>query len=174
MQHYPPTSPTACTTDRGSITTFSTGRGSFPTNRAAYATISTNAGLCAQLLDTDKGVDVFVLWKGKPLADATVRLYCESGHEEGSAKTDQRGSVSFTDRQVEDGLNGIMVGHTVKGESGTIGQESYDTVVALPNCDLCGSRRFCTSSHRIAGICVVRNLPNDSSDGYQLWCGGER
>ena len=76
-------------------------------------------------VDTDSGVDVHVLWKGKPLADAEVRLYCQEGHEEGSAKTDANGKVSFNDKQVEDGTNGIMVGHTITGSQGTLGDQAY-------------------------------------------------
>ena len=77
--------------------------------------------LQAQLVDTDKGVDVFVLWKGKPLSGVTVSLYCEEGHEEGAAKTDKHGKVSFSDKEVEDGLNGIMVGHKLEKDAGEFG-----------------------------------------------------
>lgn len=81
--------------------------------------------LQAHAVDTDGGVEVYVLWKGKPLADAKVVLYCDSGHEEGEAKTDAEGKVSFNDKQVEDGINGIMVGHTITGETGKVGDQEY-------------------------------------------------
>ena len=100
--------------------------GPLPKTREAYASKKGGLDLQAQLVDTDNGVDVFVLWKGKPLADVTVQLYCDAGHEEGTAETDKSGKVSFTDKQVEDGLNGIMLGHTVKGESGKLGDQEYE------------------------------------------------
>lgn len=83
--------------------------------------------LSAELIDTESGVDVYVTWKGKPLAGVEVHLFCEEGHEEGLEKTDEAGKVTFSDSQVEDGLNGIMLGHTVKGESGKVGEKEYDS-----------------------------------------------
>ena len=79
----------------------------------------------AQLVDTDTGVDVFVMWKGRPLADVDVKLFCEEGHEEGAAKTDAEGKVSFSDKEVEDGLNGIMVGHKLEKDKGELGGKEY-------------------------------------------------
>lgn len=106
--------------------------GRLPTRQAAYeqANAPSTASalkLNAQLVDTDTGVDVFVLWDGKPLVDADVQLFCAEGHEEGSATTDADGRVSFNDKQVEEGLNGIVVGHTVKAESGTLDGQTYDS-----------------------------------------------
>ncbi|QDT64981.1 hypothetical protein [Calycomorphotria hydatis] len=75
--------------------------------------------LNAVVSKSEDGVTVRVMWKDQPLADAKVRLYCEDGHEEGSATTDANGLVSFTNKEVEDGLNGIVVGHTVQDEKGT-------------------------------------------------------
>lgn len=83
--------------------------------------------LYANLLKTDDGVQVQVLWKGKPLKAAKVTLFCKEGHEEGAAETNEKGVVAFTDKQVEPGLNAIMVGHTVKGESGKIDGEAYES-----------------------------------------------
>ena len=102
--------------------------GKLPADRKAFKGLSKHVGLHAQLVDTDSGVDVRVIWQGKPLADAQVTLYCEEGHAEGKAKTDSDGVVSFTDKQVEDGLNGIVVGHTVAGESGSVGDKKYGSV----------------------------------------------
>jgi N-acetylneuraminic acid mutarotase len=82
-----------------------------------------------QLVDTDSGVDVFVTWKGKPLSGVEVHLYCSEGHEEGTSKTNAQGKVSFSDSQVEDGLNGLMLGHTVKGDSGKFGDESFESTM---------------------------------------------
>lgn len=101
--------------------------GKLPSSLDEYASKKPLLDLSARLVDTDSGVDVYVIWKGKPLADVAVRLYCDDGHEEGNAKTDESGKVSFNDKQVEDGLNGIMVGHTVKGEKGELNGQSYDS-----------------------------------------------
>lgn len=88
---------------------------------------SSDLSLKAYLVDTEQGVDAYVTWKGQPLADAEVQLYCEEGHQEASKKTDSDGKVSFTDKQVEDGLNGIMVGHTVMDENGTLNDKKYES-----------------------------------------------
>jgi len=85
--------------------------------------------LQAHAVDIDGGVEVYVLYKGKPLADAEGKLFCEDGHEEGNAKTDASGKVSFNDNEVEDGMNAIMVGHTVDDETGKVGEESYKSAM---------------------------------------------
>lgn len=66
----------------------------------------------------DGGVSVQILWDGKPVADTDVTLFCEEGHEEGKEKTNTEGFVTFSDGQVEEGLNAIMVGHTIKSGEG--------------------------------------------------------
>lgn len=70
--------------------------------------------LSAKVVATPSGVDVYATWDDKPLKDVEVKLYCAEGHEEGNAKTDAEGKVSFTHKQVEDGLNGIMFGTRVE------------------------------------------------------------
>ncbi len=82
-------------------------------------------GLFAHLVDTDSGVDVIVTLMGKPLEGVDVHLYCAEGHEEGEAKTDASGKVSFTDEQVEDGLNAIMFGHNEK-RAGKLNDAPYE------------------------------------------------
>ena len=82
--------------------------------------------LSAQLLDTDSGVDVIVTVQGKPLADVEVHLYCSEGHEEATAKTDPTGKASFTDKEVEEGLNAIMVGYNVKAP-GKLNEAAYES-----------------------------------------------
>ena len=79
----------------------------------------------AELVRGNGGVEARIVWQEKPLVDATVRLYCADGHEEGSEKTDPDGRVFFTDQQVEDGLNGIVVGFTLENESGKLGEQAY-------------------------------------------------
>lgn len=85
---------------------------------------SNPARLAAKVVATNSGIDVFATWDGKPLKDVEVKLYCAEGHEEGSAKTDGEGKVSFTSKQVEDGLNGIMLGTRVE-ESGELDGKPY-------------------------------------------------
>ena len=101
--------------------------GKLPKTLDANESKTSPLDLHARLVDTDSGVDVYVIWKGKPLANVEVHLYCDEGHEEGNAKTDEGGRVSFSDKQVEDGLNGIMVGHTAKGEAGEFHGQTYES-----------------------------------------------
>lgn len=100
--------------------------GKLPNNRTAYDAMRSASELFAEPVDTDNGIDVFVTWQGKPLADVEVHLYCAEGHEEGAATTDQDGKVSFTDKEVEEGLNGIMLGHTVK-QPGKLKDAAYES-----------------------------------------------
>lgn len=100
--------------------------GKLPTNREAYKRVKSGLDLNAELVDADSGVDVYVTWKGEPAQGLEVHLYCAEGHEEGSATTDVQGKVSFTDQQVEKGLNGIRLGHTRK-ESAKLNEAAYDT-----------------------------------------------
>lgn len=116
--------------------------GPLPKDRKAYAlpTKETQDGakkgqdskskapaLQVQLVDTDQGVDAFVVWKDEPVVGAKVTLFCEAGHEEASARTDEAGKVSFTDQEVEEGLNGIMVGHNLEDVQGTWEGNTYKT-----------------------------------------------
>ena len=87
------------------------------------------AKLSAQVVDTDEGVDVYVYELGKPMEGIEVHLYCSEGHEEGTGKTDASGKISFTDKEVEDGLNGIMFGHTVKGDAGELNGEKFESTM---------------------------------------------
>ena len=83
--------------------------------------------LFAKLTRTaEGGVAARVMWNSQPLVGAQAQLFCDEGHVEGSAKTDADGYVRFTADEVESGLNGIMVGHTVK-EAGTIDDEPYSS-----------------------------------------------
>ena len=87
------------------------------------------AKLSAQVVDTDEGVDVYVYELGKPMEGIEVHLYCSAGREEGTGKTDASGKISFTDKEVEDGLNGITFGHTVKGDAGELNGENFESTM---------------------------------------------
>lgn len=82
-------------------------------------------GLAASIVDTETGVDVYVTLDGKPLEKADVKLFCEEGHQEGDAATDKDGKVSFTDKQVEEGLNAVLVGTTLDDKSGELNGKQY-------------------------------------------------
>ncbi len=88
-----------------------------------------NMDLQAHAVNTDGGVDIYILWKGKPLKGADVSLYCDEGHEEGNSETDASGRVSFSDKEVEHGINGITVGHTIANESGKFGDQEYKSAM---------------------------------------------
>ncbi len=81
-------------------------------------------GLFANLIDTDSGVDAIVTLMGKPLEGIEVHLVSAAGNEEGLAKTDASGKVSFTDSQVKAGLNAIMLGRN-GARAGTYNDSAY-------------------------------------------------
>ena len=99
--------------------------GALPTERRGYDKLRGELDLFAEAVANNGGVDVFVSWKGKPLADVEVHLYCDEGHEEGMETTDSDGRVSFSAGQVEDGVNAIMVGHKVN-ETGKLKDAAYE------------------------------------------------
>lgn len=101
--------------------------GKLPTSLQDAKKHSVDLDLTAVLVDSDQGVEVYVTWKDQPLADADVLLFCEEGHQEASKKTNRDGKVSFSDQEVEGGLNGIMVGHTVKDERGLLNDKQYES-----------------------------------------------
>jgi hypothetical protein len=86
---------------------------------------ATDVALQGILKKTDEGVELTVLWKGKPLKDAKVQLFCDEGHEEGSATTNPGGVVKFTSKEVEEGLNGLLVGYVDKDSPGELGGKKY-------------------------------------------------
>lgn len=73
------------------------------------------------------GVEVTVLKESQPLAGVSVKLYCEEGHEEGEAKTDSDGRVSFSNKQVESGLNALLVADRNESDSGTLDGKPYSS-----------------------------------------------
>ncbi|MBA64145.1 MAG: hypothetical protein CMJ76_17445 [Planctomycetaceae bacterium] len=83
--------------------------------------------LQAGIIDTDSGIEVHVLWKGKPITGAEVHLYGADGEENGSAELDSRGVVKFSDKQVVAGVNGIMLGHRVANDSGVFEEKEYES-----------------------------------------------
>lgn len=99
--------------------------GKLPTNREAYQPIPSPLRLKAELVETQTGVDAYVSWDGKPVADAEVKLCSADGSEQGAATTDAAGKVSFDDKQIQAGLNGIVVGYTLAEQAGTLDNKAY-------------------------------------------------
>lgn len=66
-----------------------------------------------------------ILRDGKPLPGAKVQLFCDEGHEEGAAETNEQGEVEFSASQVEDGLNGLLVGAVDKEAKGEFEGKAY-------------------------------------------------
>jgi hypothetical protein len=56
-----------------------------------------------------------------------VQLFDSKGKARGTARTDKDGKASFTSEQLAPGLNGVMLGHTVKGEKGDFNGKPYDS-----------------------------------------------
>ncbi|MEO1526526.1 MAG: kelch repeat-containing protein [Planctomycetota bacterium] len=73
------------------------------------------------------GVDVTVLKQTKPVEGVSVKLFCEEGHEEGEATTDADGRVSFSKRQIESGLNALMLSLRNESDSGSLDGKPYSS-----------------------------------------------
>ena len=92
---------------------------------AATSTDRVSKGFSVQLVDADASVDAIVHWNGEPLSGLDVHLYGADGREEVATKTNDQGKASFSDEQVQSGLNGIMFGHTIEDDGGKLGEEEY-------------------------------------------------
>lgn len=103
--------------------------GKLPTDRSKQAGDPSSESLAAELVQTKLGVDVFVTFQGKPLAETEIHLYCSEGHEEAAATTNKAGKASFSGKDVEAGLNGLMFGHTAGDQSGKLDGESYQSTM---------------------------------------------
>ena len=90
--------------------------GPLPKSFEEASTPFVDLDLHCMVIDTETGVAVKVVWQGKPVSDVEVHLFCEEGTEEGLEKTNDLGEVRFTEKQIESGLNGIMVGQTLQEE----------------------------------------------------------
>ena len=92
--------------------------GALPEKASSDDKAWTRSPLHSVLINTPTGVTCTIHYEGKPLVGADVKLFCSDGHEEASAETDESGQVSFSDQQVEPGINAIMVGHKIDAPSG--------------------------------------------------------
>lgn len=77
----------------------------------------------------DGTLKVQAYWQSKPLADADVTLSHEDGREGVPAKTNAEGLAFFKLDKVAKGLNGLMVMHVAKNESGVVGDKEYKSAM---------------------------------------------
>ncbi len=101
--------------------------GKLPQGRGADQAKEHTLRLSAELVATPTGVDAYVSWDGKPLADAEVKLHSADGSAQGQATTDASGKASFEHKQIHEGLNGILVGHTLADKPGTVHDQAYSS-----------------------------------------------
>lgn len=78
-------------------------------------------------IDSETGVTIRIFWDNKPLSDTEVKLFNGEGDEKTSQKTNAKGEVEFSDAQVEDDLNAVLVGVVQKNEEGQLGDRKYQS-----------------------------------------------
>ncbi len=84
--------------------------------------------LLQTILETDAaGLRVTLLWKGKPLADTDVKLFCSDGDEEAVETTGNDGKVLFDTSDIEAGLGAVMANFVDKRDSGKLGDDDYSS-----------------------------------------------
>lgn len=103
--------------------------GKLPSARSSSVAPKSDSGLTAEVIDTDSGIRLFVTWNGEPMSDVEVHLYCAEGHEEATANTDKDGMVTFSDSEVEAGLNGVMFGFTAEDQGGKLDDKEYKSTM---------------------------------------------
>lgn len=82
--------------------------------------------LLQTILEADAaGLRVTLLWKGKPLADTEVKLFCSEGDEEANATTGNDGKVLFDTTDIEAGLGAVMASFVDEQDSGKLGDDMY-------------------------------------------------
>jgi hypothetical protein len=94
------------------------------------------------------------------LTGAEVPLFCDEGHETGVAKTGQVGNVSFDDKQVEDGLDGIMAGHTVKDQKGELDGKAYTAASYYPMVTFIDPQTTARQQQRVRSLDLGRRFRN--------------
>lgn len=109
--------------------------GSLPERRSSRPSSKQGGSvLGAELIRTSAGVDVFVSFDGKPLADVEIHLSDANGSEQATAKTDKNGKASFSSLNIVRGINGLMLGHTIAGEKGNLKGEEYTSTMYYYTC----------------------------------------
>lgn len=79
--------------------------------------------LDADVRKTDGGIELTVLWQGKPWEGASVTMLVD-GKEAQEAKSNSDGKATFD--KPGDGLVGFVIGHIVKNLTGELDGESYE------------------------------------------------
>jgi hypothetical protein len=93
--------------------------------------IAEDVQLQAVLSLGEEGLEVKVLWEGKPLTGVDVVHYCEDGHTEGAATTGSDGIARFDAATIEPGLNGLLVNYTDKKASGEWEGKKYNAATHI-------------------------------------------
>ena len=101
-------------------------RSTWPTDRredTAYQTVITPS--------EGGGVSVMVLADGKPVRDVEVKLFCQEGHEEATAKTDIAGIVVFPKKAIQPGLNSVMANINNQDAKGEYDGQEYSSTTDI-------------------------------------------
>jgi hypothetical protein len=85
---------------------------------------------------TSDGIELLVTWKGQPLCGASVILIDSQGVTRGEGKTDEKGRLSFLAKEIDDGLNALVIGHKIdqggQWEGKEYGESSHYLTVTFP------------------------------------------
>jgi Galactose oxidase, central domain len=101
--------------------------GKLPKSMEDSSSVVSHARLKCLAFDTEGAVKIQVTWENQPLIGTEVKLFNEKGDETASEKTNANGQVDFTDAQVEEGMNAILVGFIQKDEAGKLGDRVYQS-----------------------------------------------
>ncbi len=96
---------------------------------------ATQPKVFAEIIDTDKGIDVYATKDGQPLAKVNVSLYDEEGSLKGKGETDEAGKVSFEAMldKLFDGVQKFRIGNPILGmDDECLYGKSFDDETAIP------------------------------------------
>ncbi|MEO0531482.1 MAG: hypothetical protein AAF266_13040 [Planctomycetota bacterium] len=94
-------------------------------------TVAVAGGLAAVLRVEEGQLRATILRNGKPLPGVLATLTNEAGGEGVGAKTNRSGIAAFDMTSVEDGLNGLMVMHIDKKDSGEVDGKPYRSATRI-------------------------------------------
>ena len=87
--------------------------------------VQTDHPLVARLSQNDEGVQVEIRWHGEPVSGASVSLSDKDGQARAQGKTNGEGQMVLSLKDMESGLNALIIGHKVE-EAGELDGEKYD------------------------------------------------
>jgi hypothetical protein len=88
-------------------------------------TVQTDHPLVARLSENAEGVQVEIRWHGEPVSGASVSLSDKDGQARVQGKTNREGQMTLSLKDLESGLNALVIGHKVEG-AGELDGEKYD------------------------------------------------